>query len=107
MTQSIAVPVGVLSYHRKSHLGSLPKVQYIYDLYLPPDFQPRPIDGEVSAFELLPIESILDLVHERRFKPNCALVIIDFCIRHGIINYDNEPNYQRIVSILHCALPFL
>ncbi|CAG8634341.1 6867_t:CDS:2 [Dentiscutata erythropus] len=40
------------------------------------------------------------------FKPNCALVIIDFMIRHSIINPENEPSYLEILNRLHRRLEF-
>ncbi|CAG8468218.1 25145_t:CDS:2 [Gigaspora rosea] len=40
------------------------------------------------------------------FKPNCALVIIDFMIRHSIIKPENEPSYLEILSRLHRRFEF-
>lgn len=38
-------------------------------------------DGEVDEFMLRPIEEVAHLVSESTdFKPNCALVIIDFLV---------------------------
>ena len=38
------------------------------------------------------------------FKFNCALVVIDFLIRHGLLTPDDEPDYLRLVSGLHAAI---
>lgn len=35
--------------------GVFPEIEFVYDLELPPDFQPTIGDGEVQAFYLLPI----------------------------------------------------
>jgi hypothetical protein len=31
------------------------------------------------------------------FKFNCALVVIDFLIRHGVVAPDDEPDYLTLV----------
>ena len=31
-----------------------------------------------------------------QFKFNCNLVVAHFLLRHGLINPDNEPDYQAI-----------
>jgi hypothetical protein len=42
------------------------------------------------------MEEVLELVENtRRFKFNCALVIIDFMIRHGVIDADH-PDYEAL-----------
>jgi len=53
-----AVSVGTISYCRTSHLGIAPKIQFIYDLFLPNDFVPRPVDGEVGEFYLWTIDEV-------------------------------------------------
>jgi hypothetical protein len=57
---------------------------FCYDLELPKNFKPTPVDGEVESFELQPLEWVLQKVAEGGaggYKPNCNLVIIDFLIR--------------------------
>jgi 8-oxo-dGTP pyrophosphatase MutT (NUDIX family) len=82
-----ARPVGVLSYCRETEVGLKPDTLYCYDLALPADFQPSNSDGEVAEFKLLPVQEVLALVRDSDdFKPNCNLVLIDFFIRHGILN---------------------
>lgn len=43
---------------------------------------------------------------EGQFKPNCAMVLLDFFVRHAILTPDNEADYAEIVSRLHRKLPF-
>ncbi|KAM0279822.1 hypothetical protein ACHAQH_004373 [Verticillium albo-atrum] len=83
-----------------------PEVQWIYDLELPPHIIPRPKDGEVAGFELCSIEEVQRQLAQGEFKPNCALVVIDFLIRHGILTRDNEPDFDEIKGRLHRELPF-
>ena len=48
---------------------------------------------------LWPVAAVLDRVRETMdFKFNCSLVLMDFFIRHGVIDPDTEPDYQRLVA---------
>ncbi len=83
-----------------------PECQWIYDLQLPADVIPTPKDGEVESFSLRTVDEIQELLSEGRFKPNCALIMLDFFIRHGILTRENEPNYDEIVERSHRLMPF-
>jgi len=92
-----AVGVGAISYRTERAEGLRRDVEFIYDLELPPDFTPVNADGEVAAFELWPIEKVAERVeHTDDFKFNCALVVIDFLIRHGLIEPDH-PEYETLI----------
>jgi len=96
------VAVGTVSYVHETEKGIKPDVMVNYDLELPLDFIPRPVDGEVSHFELMPLSEVAEMVRTGfDFKFNCALVIIDFLIRHGAITPDNEPDYAELTLGLH------
>ncbi|EDO49616.1 predicted protein [Nematostella vectensis] len=81
-----AVPVGSVSFTFETEKGLFPGVQFIYDLCLPEDFTPSVNDGEVSDFYCWPIDKVKEKIITNEFKPNCALVVLDFLIRHGEIN---------------------
>jgi 8-oxo-dGTP pyrophosphatase MutT (NUDIX family) len=96
-----AKAVGAVSYCRETKIGLKPDTLYCYDLELPETFVPQNTDGEVSEFQLLPVEEIIELIRNtNEFKPNCNLVNLDFLIRHGLISPD-EPDYLELVSGLH------
>ena len=80
-------------------------VMYAYDLLIPLDFTPIPNDGEVEAFSLMQMEEIIKIVSSSpdRFKFNCNLIIIDFLIRHGLIQ-NTDPDYFKIVNGLRSPL---
>ncbi|KAH3687532.1 hypothetical protein WICPIJ_001494 [Wickerhamomyces pijperi] len=78
-----------------------PEIQYVYDLKFTKEMIPTPIDGEVQEFYLMPLGEVLQKLNNREFKPNCALVVIDFLIRHGFITAENEADYLEIVHRLH------
>ena len=82
-----------------------PECQFCYDMELG-DIQPKPNDTEVEAFYLWTVDEVKQHLAKGEFKPNCALVLLDFFVRHGIITAENEPHYIEIVSRLHRRLPF-
>jgi 8-oxo-dGTP pyrophosphatase MutT (NUDIX family) len=96
-----AVSVGVLTYCRETAVGLKPDTLYCYDLELPDDFEPTNSDGEVAEFILLPVNEVASLVAQTdEFKLNCNLVVIDFLVRHGIINPETA-GYLDLVQGLH------
>ena len=96
-----ARPVGAITYATEMEGGLRRDVLYVFDLELPADFTPRPNDDEISEFYLWAIEQVIDTVRNSdEFKFNCALVIIDFLIRHGLISHA-EPDYLALVKGLH------
>lgn len=68
----------------------VPDTVYIYDIELKEDVIPRPQDDEVEEFYLMTVQEVTDALQRARFKANCAVVMIDFFIRHGIITEANE-----------------
>ncbi|MCJ1472347.1 hypothetical protein MMC13_000994 [Lambiella insularis] len=83
-----------------------PEVQFVYDLELSTDIALKPSDDEVQSFNLCSVEEVQDAMARGDFKPNCALVLLDFFVRHGIFTAENEQHYVEIVSRLHRKLPF-
>jgi 8-oxo-dGTP pyrophosphatase MutT (NUDIX family) len=83
-----------------------PECQYIYDLEMPPDVTPKPGDDEAIDFQLLTVEEVREAMALGRFKPNCAHLLVDFFVRHGILTPENEPDYIEIVSRCHRKLEF-
>ena len=95
---SRALPVGAITYCTERREGLRRDVLYVYDLELPRDFVPVNHDGEIAEFRLWPIRRVLETVRDTDdFKFNCALVVIDFLIRHGLIAPDDEPDYLTLV----------
>ena len=82
-----------------------PEVQYVYDLELAEDVEPKPSDDEVEAFELMTVEEAKEALRAGEFKPNCAVVLLDFFVRHGILTSEDE-GYLEIVARLHRRLEF-
>jgi len=92
-----AIPVGAITYCTERPDGLRRDVIFVYDLALPATFVPRNTDGEIAEFYLWPIERVIDTVRDTDgFKYNCALVVIDFLIRHGLIPPDH-PDYLNLI----------
>lgn len=95
-----AKPVGAITYALEKPNGLKRDVLFLYDLELPEDFQPVNMDGEVSEFHRWPVARAAETVRDTdEFKFNCAPVVIDFLIRHGILTPD-EPDYLEILTEL-------
>ncbi|KAF2103210.1 thiamine pyrophosphokinase [Rhizodiscina lignyota] len=85
-----------------------PECQNVYDLELPSDGSvvPKPNDDEVEEFYHWSVSEVREALGKREFKPNCALVILDFLIRHGLITVEDERDYLEITTRLHRRLEF-
>ncbi|KAL8635974.1 MAG: hypothetical protein Q9228_006584 [Teloschistes exilis] len=113
LVRTNAKPCGTISYFsfRDERAGGetgllQPEVQYVYDMEVGPDVVPKPCDDEVEDFRLWTLTEVQEALSDGQFKPNCALLLLDFFIRHGILTPQNEKHYVEIVSRLHRKLPF-
>ncbi|GAA5895233.1 hypothetical protein JCM6882_006623 [Rhodosporidiobolus microsporus] len=104
---------GVLVYNYRTAEGYIqPEVQYVYDLKLPPPEQgegavkptTNPEDGEVESFELLELEEVVKRMVDGEFKPNCALVLIDFFLRRGLLTFESDARFLEIATRLRRRL---
>lgn len=83
-----------------------PECQWVYELELPADLQPQPKDGEVGEFMLCGMEEVKGQLARGEFKDNCALCMIDFFIRWGMLTEENEPDMAEIKRKMYRELPF-
>ncbi|CAM9958570.1 unnamed protein product, partial [Phaeothamnion confervicola] len=97
-------PAGLVSYRYSTAKGLSTKFLAVYDLPLPADFVPFNGDGEVDEFMLIPTEEALASVRDtpQRWKPNAGLVMIDFALRHGLIDAD-DPEYVDLCHLLRAG----
>ena len=76
--------VAVFTYNMERPEGLRRDVLYAYDIELPEDFMPHPMDGEVESFALWPLAQVADrLARTDEFKFNVALVLIDLLLREN------------------------
>ncbi|KAF7658418.1 hypothetical protein LDENG_00013240 [Lucifuga dentata] len=99
-----AKPVSTVSYTYEDEDGVFAESQFVFDLKLPLHFKPSVGDGEVQEFYHLPMDEVKELLATDDFKPNSAMVVLDFLIRHSFIDPDTEPFYQEFVAGLHQTL---
>ena len=83
-----------------------PECHHAYDLELPADVIPKPNDNEVEEFYLWTVEQVQERMNEEEFKPDSALLALDFFVRHGIVTVENEGNFDEIRRRLHRELEF-
>lgn len=83
-----------------------PECQFVYDLELPADVTPKPNDDEVEEFYYWTVDEVKAAMARREFKPNCALVMLDFMVRHSLLTAENEKDYVELVARLHRRLEF-
>jgi 8-oxo-dGTP pyrophosphatase MutT (NUDIX family) len=99
-----ATSVGVVSYRMEQGRGLRDDVLFLYDLEVPTDFVPRNTDGEIVAFTLMEARDVIERVRTSDdFKFNVNLVIIDFALRHGLIDPD-DPDYLDLSTGLRRRL---
>jgi 8-oxo-dGTP pyrophosphatase MutT (NUDIX family) len=93
-----ARPVGAITYRLALPEGLRNDTLFVFDLELETGIAPASNDGEVEGFELWPIDRVIETVRETDdFKFNVNLVLIDFLIRHGMLDPDREPDYTALV----------
>ncbi len=91
--------VSITNEHSKDKQGLLyPEVQFCYEMKIPNDVIPVPGDREAQEFILLNVEGLKAALANGEFTPANGCVVLDFFIRHGILNFENEPNYITIIS---------
>ena len=107
LTRRSVKAVGVVSeFCAKGDDQLEPSIKYVYDMELEEGLEPRPGDTEVQGFRLMTVDEVKRSILDGSYKPMSAMVIIDFLIRHGVLNAGNEKDYAEIVARIHRLLPF-
>jgi hypothetical protein len=97
-------PVGAVSGHYHNEICRR-FIHYNFDLALPFDFVPRPLDGEVDAFFTWTPDEVIDALRDGyHFDLETAIAVIDWLIRHGHIHAENEPDFDALLSGLQADL---
>ena len=91
--------VGTLNYNWKNSPFTIRRdTLYLFDLEVDDKFKPYCLDGEVEKFELMDWKKVLKLMQNTNsIKNNCIIVFFNFMVRHGLINYKLEKNYEKIL----------
>jgi 8-oxo-dGTP pyrophosphatase MutT (NUDIX family) len=106
-----AVPCGTVNYtcitddYSRGEKGLLsPEVQFCYELKLSKDVTLVPGEPAVQEIVLLNVEQMKEALAKGEFAPLTGCLILDFFVRHGILTFENEPNYISIASRMHKPL---
>ncbi|EDP65461.1 MutT/nudix family protein [alpha proteobacterium BAL199] len=100
-----AVPVSMISYTMEVPEGLRRHAFWSYDLQVPVEFTPEPVDGEVDSFTLMDIDDVACIVETSdAFKYNCNLVVIDWLMRTGRID-PAHPDFHELSVGLHQPWP--
>lgn len=103
LSRERAQAASAVSYTYNERDGQINRsVLFCYDIQLPPDFIPKPVDGEVDEFFLKNLNDVIEMMapeYHDPIKPNCYLVIIDFLVRQGVITPET-PGYLDVVREL-------
>ncbi|KAK1754198.1 NUDIX domain-containing protein [Echria macrotheca] len=75
-------------------------IMYSYDMLLPEGVEPVPSSPEVTEFQRMSTQELIEAMKRGRFRPGANPLIIDFFIRHKIIPEDDD-----LVRRLHRPLP--
>ncbi|KFM82394.1 hypothetical protein X975_21210, partial [Stegodyphus mimosarum] len=95
------IPVGTVSFMFEDDRGIFPETLFVFDIELPVDFVPINSDNEVESFHLYSIEELKKVIVTDDFKLTSSLVTLDFLVRHGYLNCDEEPNYIKLLETCH------
>lgn len=80
-------------------------VLYPFDIMLDSNVVPSSHDEEVKEFGLYTVDEVKQALSHRKYKPNRALVMIDFFVRHGILSVADHVDCVEINGGMHRKLP--
>jgi len=83
---------------------------FCFDLEIPADFKPVPLDGEMDGFKKLPVADLVNMLEvpvsdddsDNAWKPNVGVVLVDFLVRHGFVDAD-DPCFLELIDALRGA----
>ena len=87
-----------------SLFATTPCLTYRFSLQLPSDFVPTPVDNEVSKFELMPVQDVMNSFEVGQsvintYKANDYLVIADFLVRRGYLRPEDDLYYEIVLGL--------
>lgn len=83
--------MGNIQYLTEDEFGIRNDVLHCFDVELPKNFEPHNQDGEVEKFMRLPVSEVIELLKQQDlFKPNTALVMLNFLLRNDWLTVSSE-----------------
>lgn len=65
---------------------------------------PQTNDGEATDFRLMNIDEVRQSIQAEEWKPNCAAVMVDFMVHHGLVTPENDDHYFQVCTELKQAM---
>ena len=98
-------PAGMVCYRYAAKKGLSSKILATYDVEMPAGITPVAGDGEVEGFQLMKVSEVISSIRvdPDAWKPNSALVMIEFAMRHGFLSPD-DPGYFEIGRLLRSGM---
>ena len=86
---------GSIQYMTEDEFGIRNDVLHCFDVELPETFEPHNQDGEVEKFMRLPVSEVISLLQQLdQFKPNTALVMMNFLLRYDWLDVNADEKAQ-------------
>ncbi|KAF4978095.1 hypothetical protein FZEAL_5485 [Fusarium zealandicum] len=83
-----------------------PGVRFVYDLRVETSFRPRTEEQSIERFDTFAVDEVKQSLRDKRWKPNCGLVMLDFLVRKGLVTEENDDRFRDITLGLRRSLPF-
>ncbi|KAG5931734.1 hypothetical protein E4U53_001638 [Claviceps sorghi] len=84
-----------------------PGIRFTFDLEVDADFVPEPCEPEsIAGFVLKNVDEVKHDLKSREWKPNCALVMLDFLLRKGQMRPEEDACFRHLRPALQRPLPF-
>uniref|UniRef100_A0A2P2I1I7 Nudix hydrolase 20, chloroplastic-like n=1 Tax=Hirondellea gigas TaxID=1518452 RepID=A0A2P2I1I7_9CRUS len=99
-----AQSAGTVSFFAETERGLHANTEYVFEIELPPSFEPQNSDGEVQGFVFVEVKDIMDYLLDSNYKLTSTPILIDFLIRHGVVSSYNVPDLPEMTEMLHCPL---
>ncbi|KAG6007262.1 hypothetical protein E4U21_006180 [Claviceps maximensis] len=84
-----------------------PGIRFTFDLQVDARFVPEPSEPEaIAGFMLKNVDEVKRDLKNRAWKPNCALVMLDFLLRKGQMQPEEDAFFRHLKPALQRRLPF-
>ncbi|KAG5999658.1 hypothetical protein E4U54_001736 [Claviceps lovelessii] len=84
-----------------------PGIRFTFDLEVDAGFVPEPCEPEsIAGFVLKNVDEVKHDLRSRKWKPNCALVMLDFLLRKGQVRPEEDAFFGHLKPALQRQLPF-
>ncbi|KAG6041395.1 hypothetical protein E4U41_004493 [Claviceps citrina] len=84
-----------------------PGIRFTFDLEVDAEFVPEACEPEsIAGFMLKNVDEVKKDLKCRKWKPNCALVMLDFLLRKGQIRPEEDAFFRHLKPALQRQLPF-